>query len=107
MNVTSMGNREDLEDKLQLLLNVAWKDNSEESEDEQEKDELLADHVGLYAMARAGYAPKAFAENLDRIAANKGRTGKILTDVSGGTSEISLRGKVAHKTGATCPTDGR
>jgi predicted Zn-dependent protease len=83
MNISSVGNQEDLEDKLQLLLNVAPKDSAEESEDDREKDELLADRVGLYAMAKAGYAPKAFAENLDRITANKGRTGNILTDVLG------------------------
>jgi WD40 repeat protein len=105
MNVTSMGNRGDLEDKLQLLLNVARKDSTEESEDEQEKDELMADHVGLYAMTKAGYSPRAFAENLDRIAANKGRTGNILTDVLGATSEINLRVRVAHKIVATLPDE--
>jgi hypothetical protein len=105
MSVTSLGSREDLEDKLQLLLNTAQKDGAEESEDDQEKDELLSDRVGLYAMAKAGYAPKAFAENLDRITANKGRTGNILTDVLGVTSEISSRVRVARKIVATLPDE--
>jgi WD40 repeat protein len=105
MNVTSLGSREDVEDKLQLLWNAPWKDRAEESEDDQEKDELLADRVGLYAMVRAGYAPKAFAENLDRVTANKGHTGNILTDVLGVTSEISLRVRVAHKMTGSLPDE--
>ena len=105
MNVTTLGSQEDLDDKLQLLLNVAPKESADESEDDQEKDELLADRVGLYAMAKAGYAPKAFAENLDRITANKGHTGNILTDMLGGTSEISLRIRVARKIVAALPDE--
>lgn len=97
LSVTSLKDRADLEDKAQLVLNAPWKDKAEESEDEAEKDELLADRVGLYALARAGYAPLAFAENLDRIAANKGHTGNILTDVLGGTSDIALRVRMARK----------
>ena len=54
MSASSLGGREDVEDKLQLLLNTPWKDRAEESEDDREKDELLADRVGLYALVRAG-----------------------------------------------------
>ncbi len=105
MSASSLGGREDVEDKLQLLLNTPWKDRAEESEDDREKDELLADRVGLYALVRAGYAPKAFAENLDRISANKGHTGNILTDVLGTTSEINLRVRVAHKMTNSMPDE--
>jgi len=81
MNLTSLGDEEDLDDKLQQLFNVHRKPNEDQSEDQEEKDELLADRVGMYAMVRAGYAPRTFAECLDRISANKGRTGSFLTDM--------------------------
>jgi WD40 repeat protein len=103
LKVDSLGGKEDVEDKLQLLLNAPWKYGAEESEDDAEKDELLADRVGMYAMVKAGYAPRAFAENLDRIAANKGHTGNILTDLLGTTSEISLRVRVARKVSGSLP----
>jgi roadblock/LC7 domain-containing protein len=103
MKVTSVGDRADVADKTQLLLNAPWKDKADESEDEEEKNELLADRVGMYALIKAGYAPRALAENLDRIAANKGHTGNFLTDVLGGTSEISRRVRVARKISATLP----
>ncbi len=103
MGVTALGGREDLEDKLQLLLNAPWKDAAGESEEEEEKDELLADRVGLYALTKAGYAPRALSENLDRIASNKGHTGNFLTDMLGGTSLISMRVRVARKVADSVP----
>lgn len=103
LNVASVNDRADIEDKFQLYLNAPRKDAADESEDQAEKDELLADRVGMYALVRAGYAPKAFAENLDRIAANKGHTGNALTDLLGGTSEISLRVRTAHRITASLP----
>jgi WD40 repeat protein len=103
LGVTSVGNREDVEDKIQLLLNVPWKEKADEEEGDAERDELLADRVGLYAMARAGYAPRAFSENLDRVTANKGNTGNFLTDMLGTTSEINLRVRVARKAADSLP----
>jgi WD40 repeat protein len=103
LGVTSVGSREDVEDKMQLLLNVNWKEKAGEEEGDAERDELLADRVGLYAMARAGYAPKAFSENLDRVTANKGHTGNFLTDALGTTSEINLRVRVARKAADSLP----
>ncbi len=103
LHVTSVGDRSDVEDKFQLYLNAPWKDAAGESEDQAEKDELLADRVGMYALVRAGYAPKAFAENLDRVAANKGHTGNALTDLLGATSEINLRIRTAHGIVASLP----
>lgn len=81
MNLTSMGNRDDVNDKMQQLLNVRVKYNEDLSDDQLDKDEFLADRVGIYAMTRAGYAPRAFVECLDRTSANKGRLGSFLTDM--------------------------
>ena len=81
MNLTSLGGQEDVDDKLQQLLNIHRKPNEEFSEDQEDKDEFMADRVGMFAMTRAGYTPRAFAEVLDRISANKGRLGSFLTDM--------------------------
>jgi WD40 repeat protein len=81
MSVTSLGNQEDLDDKLQQLLNVHAIQYDGSSGDQLDKDEFLADRVGIYAMTRAGYAPRSFAECLDRISSNKGRLGSFLTDM--------------------------
>lgn len=105
LGVTSLGDRADVEDKMQLLNNVPWKDRAAESEDEAEKDELLADRVGMYALIKAGYAPRAMSENLDRITANKGHMGNFFTDILGGTSEISRRVRVTRKIASSLPED--
>src|SRR5208283_115112 len=84
-------------DKMQLLLDIPWNHRADVSEEDEEKNELLADRVGLFAMVRAGYAAKAFSQNLDRIAANKGKTGNFLTDMLGTTSDISLRVRMGRK----------
>jgi WD40 repeat protein len=81
MNVNSFASEEDLDDKLQQLLNIHVKTYDGPSDDQLDKDEFVADRVGMYAMTRAGYAPRAFAECLDRISANKGRLGSFLTDM--------------------------
>ncbi|MGA9587375.1 MAG: hypothetical protein WBQ95_18735 [Terracidiphilus sp.] len=84
LNVTSLCGRSDVDEK---------------------KDELTADRVGLYAMVKAGYAPRAFAENLDRISSNKGHTGNFVTDIFDITSVISLRVRVAREPAGELPGD--
>jgi WD40 repeat protein len=96
LHVHSLGDREDVFDKFQRLLNAEWKYRSDLDLSEQEKDELRADAVGLYAMARAGYAPRALATNLERIADSRGRNGNFLSDVLGGTSEVGMRVRAAR-----------
>ena len=105
MSVTALGGRSDVDEKLQLLLNAPWKDRAAESDADEKKDELTADRVGLYAMVKAGYAPRAFAENLDRVSSNKGHTGNFLTDIFDITSVISLRVRVARELSGELPGD--
>jgi WD40 repeat protein len=98
MHVESFSDRSDVIDKYQRLLNVGWKNSAALDESEQEKDELRADAVGLYAMVRAGYAPEVFSEILERIANTKGRNGNVLSDILGGTSVEGMRVRAARKT---------
>lgn len=98
MHIASFSDRNDVFDKYQRMLNAEWKNSAALDENEQEKDELRADAVGLYAMVRAGYAPKAFAVILERIANTKGKNGNVLSDILGGTSVEGMRVRAARKT---------
>ena len=97
LKVTSLSDRRDVEDKQQLLINAPWKPSGGESEDDEENAELIADGIGLYAMTRAGYAPAAFAENLERVTDSKGHTSLFLRVLAGENTEIARRLHAAHK----------
>jgi WD40 repeat protein len=58
---------------------------------EEDKGQKIADLVGVQAVARAGYAPQAFPDLLDRTMETKGKTGSWLSDLFGATSPNSKR----------------
>lgn len=97
LNVSSLAGRDDVSDKYQWMFNAQPKEREDLDEGEAEKDELRADAVGLYAMMHAGYAPQAFAANLERVADSKGRNGNFLSDILGGTSEAGMRVRAAQR----------
>jgi Peptidase family M48 len=103
MHVKTLGDRVDVYDKFERLLDVPPNDASQLSPDDQKHDELLADQVGLYAMIRAHYAPEAFATFLDRVNNNGGFTGNLFTELFDVTPEISVRVRMAHKTVDSLP----
>jgi hypothetical protein len=96
MHVTSVSDQGDIADKYQRLMNATWKERSDLAPDEAEKDELHADAVGLYALARAGYAPMAMPNDLERVG-SLGKNGNILSDILGGSSEAGIRVRAARK----------
>ncbi len=106
MHVRTLGDQADVTDKFERLLNVPQTDASQLNPDEEKRDDLLADQVGLYAMIKAKYAPDAFATLLDRVNDNGGYTGSWFTDLTDTTPEITVRVRTAHKTveelGAGC-----
>jgi hypothetical protein len=81
MNLTSLGNQDDVNDKMQQLLNARVKYNEDLSEDQQDKDELLADRVGCMRWC----VPAMRREHSQRIsiasAPTKGILGSFLTDM--------------------------
>jgi hypothetical protein len=98
LKVTSLSDRRDVDDKEQLLINAPWKSSGEQADGEAETAELVADRIALYAMTRAGYAPTALAENLDRVTDTKGHTGRFLKILAGESTETVDRIRAAHKT---------
>ncbi len=97
MNVSSVTDKRDIADKVQLLINAPWKAKAEESGDDAERDELQADSIGLYAMARAGYSPPAFAQVLDRVSDNHGRSETFFRILAGEDTEMIARVRAARK----------
>jgi WD40 repeat protein len=56
-----------------------------------EKGQQIADQLGIQAVARAGYAPQAFPDFMDRLMETKGATGSWLSDLFGTTRQDSRR----------------
>ncbi len=107
MHVKKLGDRADVYNKFELMLNLPPNDYSFLSPYEEQKDELLADRIGIYAMIKAGYNPRAFANFLNRVNDNGGFTGNLFTDAFDMTPLISLRVRMANKLVASLPESCR
>ena len=102
-HVKELGDRADVYDKFERMLNMPPDQSAFLDASEQEHDELLGDRVGLYAMIKAHYDPKAFATFLDRVNNNGGFTGNLFTDAFDLTPLISLRVRMADKLVSALP----
>jgi hypothetical protein len=103
LGVTQVGDRADIFAKVHQFFNTPEKKN--ESQNTEERDQLIADRVALYAVVRAGYAPESFVSFLDKISQNKGKTGNWITDSLGMTHESSQRYRAALKLIGTLPPE--
>ncbi|MGA8041973.1 MAG: M48 family metalloprotease [Terracidiphilus sp.] len=97
LHVKELVDRADVYDKFERMLNMPPDIYAELSPQDQENDEVLADRVGMYAMIKAHYDPKAFATFLDRVNDNGGYTGSFFTDAFDLTPLVSIRVRMAHK----------
>src|SRR5580693_2204179 len=75
----------------QFVESVRLKKRHSPPSGEEEKGQRIADQLGVQAAARAGYAPQAYLDALDRIMETKGRTGNWFTDLFGATRPDSRR----------------
>ncbi|HEY9126090.1 MAG TPA: M48 family metalloprotease [Acidobacteriaceae bacterium] len=89
LGVTQVTDRADIFAKIHQLYSTPPKQG--ESISSEEKDQLIADRVAIYAMIRAGYSPTSFASFLNTTTLNKSRTGNWFTDFTGQTGENSRR----------------
>jgi WD40 repeat protein len=89
LGVTQVGERADVFAKVHQFFNTPAKPN--EAEGNESKDEIVADHVAIYATVHAGYAPQSFSSFLNDVMVNKGKTGNWLTDTFGLTNEDEKR----------------
>src|SRR5947209_856259 len=92
LGVTQLGDRKDVSDKWNQLIDISGKKRvSFGDRSEVEEDQLIADRTGLFVMMRAGYEPRRFAEFWDRLTETKGKTGNFFTDLFGTTTPESKR----------------
>jgi len=87
----------------QFLESVRLKNRRAPPSGEEEKGQKIADQLGVQAVARAGYAPQAFPNFLDRLMETKGKTGSWLSDLLGATRPDSKRLREALKDVANLP----
>jgi WD40 repeat protein len=90
LGVTEVGDRADIYDKFQRLLENEQRKPTHTS-GEGEGDQYIADQVALFAMARAGFAPQAYVDLWDRFNATHGKTGSWFTDLLGHTTSEQKR----------------
>lgn len=91
LGVTEAGDRQDIFNKWNQLVDIQAKKHIFRDEDREEDEQQVADRIGLYAMARAGYQPVRFADFFDRLAQLRGKTGNFFTDFFGTTNPNSKR----------------
>jgi len=95
MGVTQVGDRADVFAKVHQFLSTLEKEN--EAERNEIANEIVADHVALYALVRAGYAAESFPAFFNQVTMNKGKTGNWLSDAFGLTHQDSRRYREAMK----------
>ncbi len=91
LGVSQFGDQKDVIDKWNQLLDMYATKPEKYSSKREETQQLIADRIALYAMARAGYQPSRFAEFFDRLAQTGGNRGSFWTDMFGKTSRNSKR----------------
>jgi len=91
LSVTSLGDRKDITDKYNLLLERERTKMVSRSSDHESDQQLEADRIGLFAMVAAGYDPNAFSEFFSRLVEEKAKSGNWFTNVFGHSSPEEKR----------------
>ena len=103
LQVTAIGDARDLAEKYHRLIENARRSRSGTGEQNLEADELVADQLAMWLMARVGYSPKAFVDFWDRVNELQSKTGNWLSDLFGTTKPGSKRLRGALKGMADLP----
>ncbi|HEX5875286.1 MAG TPA: M48 family metalloprotease [Pyrinomonadaceae bacterium] len=85
LGVTSVGDRRDIFDKYNQLIESARLKPGAFKVKDREKGQLFADQAGMFALVSAGYDPDAMARFWDRVTGTEGKKGNWFTDLFGST----------------------
>ncbi len=91
LGVTSVGDRADIEDKFNEVLDTRRTKPGVFSRSNSENEQMGADQVAIYAVARAGYSPQAVVDFWDRFTELHGNRGNWWSDYFGHTRPESKR----------------
>lgn len=91
LGVTQVGDRRDIFEKYNRLIDNRRTKTVTFKENHEDKQQLEADRIGIFAATAAGYDPNALNTFLDRLTESKGKTGNFFTDLFGTTSPTQKR----------------
>jgi len=91
LNVTALGDRKDITEKYNLLIERARTKRISRSRGHEDEQQLEADKIGLFAMVAAGYDPAAFFSFFDRLTESEGKTGSWFSELFGSTRPAEKR----------------
>ena len=91
LNVTSLGDRKDITEKYNLLIERERTKRVGQSENHENAQQLEADRIGLFAMVAAGYDPNAFSEFFSRLVEEKATSGNWFTNIFGRSNPTKQR----------------
>ena len=91
LNVTALGDRKDITEKYNLLIERARTKRISRGRGHENEKQLEADKIGLFAMVAAGYDPSAFFSFFDRLTESQGKTGSWFSELFGSTRPAEKR----------------
>jgi hypothetical protein len=91
LNVTQLGDRKDITDKFNLLIERERTKSVSRGSGHESAQQLEADRIGLFAMVSAGYNPEAYSDFYARLTEAKAKSGNWFTNIFGGTTPTEKR----------------
>ena len=91
LNVTSLGDRKDITEKYNLLIEKERTKRVRQSAGHENAQQLEADRIGLFAMVAAGYDPNAFSDFFSRLVEEKATAGNWFTNIFGRSNPTQQR----------------
>ncbi len=91
LNVTQLGDRKDITDKYNLLIERERTKSLSQSSNHESAQQLEADRIGLFAMVAAGYDPNAFSDFFARLTEAKAKSGNWFTNIFAGSTPSEKR----------------
>lgn len=91
LNVTEVGDRKDITEKYNLLIERGRTRSVSQSSNHESEQQVEADRIGLFAMVSAGYDPNAFSEFFSRLVEEKAKSGNWFTNIFGNSNPTEKR----------------
>lgn len=103
LKITALGDRKDITEKYNLLIENARTKRVSRKGGHENEQQLEADKIGLFAMVAAGYDSAAFTSFFDRLTEAEGKTGSWFSDLFGNTRPEQKRLREMIRASETLP----
>ncbi len=105
LGIREVGDQKDIFEKFNRMIDNQRTKRLRPRRGHEDDQQLEADKIGFYAMAAAGYDPKAIVTAWDRLAETEGRTGGGLAGIFTGTKPEEKRLRELTKALESLPAD--